>query len=275
MRLRLGVRGREALVVSLLTLLVVSTATAIHLSQLSRVVVQEAVKQAELIAKQIYAQTSRALAAHAGRRSARRAAGGSGAAQLPRRERRVLAAPGLRARHRPHRHRAAPHRAPEGGQAGAGPPEPRRAPEGGHPEPLLRALHRGPHLRDGAADDAQRPALRVDPSRRLDHAPAARGHRIAPAEPGGGRGRAAAGLARRDGAGAAHGAADPRHRRPGRPDPPRRAAGGHAGARWAATSSRSCPPSSRVSGASCRRTGCRRSARRRTCRGWSTSWKTG
>lgn len=58
---RFGVRGREALVVSLLTLLVVSTATAIHLSQLSRVVVQEAVKQAELIAKQIYAQTSRAL----------------------------------------------------------------------------------------------------------------------------------------------------------------------------------------------------------------------
>jgi PAS domain S-box-containing protein len=61
MRLRLGVRSREALVVTLLTLLVVSTATAIHLSQLSRVVVQEAVKQAELIAKQIYAQTSRAL----------------------------------------------------------------------------------------------------------------------------------------------------------------------------------------------------------------------
>ena len=61
MRLRLGVRGREALVVSLLTLLVVTTATAIHLSQLSRVVVQEAVKQAELIAKQIYAQTGRAL----------------------------------------------------------------------------------------------------------------------------------------------------------------------------------------------------------------------
>jgi PAS domain S-box-containing protein len=59
--IRLGVRGREALVVSLLTLLVVTTATAIHLSQLSRVVVQEAVKQAELIAKQIYAQTGRAL----------------------------------------------------------------------------------------------------------------------------------------------------------------------------------------------------------------------
>ena len=59
--MRLGVRGREALVVSLLTLLVVTTATAIHLSQLSRVVVQEAVNQAELIAKQIYAQTGRAL----------------------------------------------------------------------------------------------------------------------------------------------------------------------------------------------------------------------
>ncbi len=59
--MRLGVRSREALVVSLLTLLVVTTATAIHLSQLSRVVVQEAVKQTELSAKQIYAQSGRAL----------------------------------------------------------------------------------------------------------------------------------------------------------------------------------------------------------------------
>ena len=59
--MRLGVRGREALVVSLLTMLVVATATAIHLSQMSRVVVQEAVRQAELIAKQIYAQSGRAL----------------------------------------------------------------------------------------------------------------------------------------------------------------------------------------------------------------------
>src|ERR1700730_3811938 len=59
--MRLGIRGREALVVSLLTLLVVATATAIHLSQVSRVVVQEAVKQAEVIAKQIYAQSGRAL----------------------------------------------------------------------------------------------------------------------------------------------------------------------------------------------------------------------
>ena len=59
--MRLGVRGRQALVLSLLTMLVVATATAIHLSQVSRVVVQEAVKQAELIAKQIYAQSGRAL----------------------------------------------------------------------------------------------------------------------------------------------------------------------------------------------------------------------
>ena len=59
--MRLGVRSREALVVSLLTLLVVTTATAIHVSQLSRVVVQEAVKQTDLIAKQIYAQSGRAL----------------------------------------------------------------------------------------------------------------------------------------------------------------------------------------------------------------------
>jgi PAS domain S-box-containing protein len=59
--MRLGVRSREALVVSLLTLLVVTTATAIHVSQLSRVVVQEAVKQTDLIAKQIYAQSSRAI----------------------------------------------------------------------------------------------------------------------------------------------------------------------------------------------------------------------
>ena len=117
MRMRLGVRGREALVVSLLTLLVVSTATAIHLSQLSRVVVQEAVKQAELIAKQIYAQTGRALQRTPGAdpldalrddpelRSFLDASVGYSPASR------------LRARRRPYRHRAAPHRAPEGGQA--------------------------------------------------------------------------------------------------------------------------------------------------------------
>src|SRR6188474_788987 len=145
--MRLGVRGREALVLSLLTMLVVATATAIHLSQVSRVVVQEAVKQAELIAKQIYAQT--------GRRSARGPAAGSRAAQLPRRQRGVLAAPPLRADLRFQRGRGAPHRASEGGRPRAGAPEPGRAAEGRHPEPLLRALQRGPHVRDGPADDAE------------------------------------------------------------------------------------------------------------------------
>ncbi len=60
--MRLGVRVKEALVVTVLTLLVVATTTAIHLSQLSRVVVQEAARQSDLIAKQIYAQIGRALA---------------------------------------------------------------------------------------------------------------------------------------------------------------------------------------------------------------------
>ncbi len=60
--MRLGIRGKEAVAVTLLALLIVATTTLIHLSQLSRVVVQEAVRQAELISRQIYAQTSRTLA---------------------------------------------------------------------------------------------------------------------------------------------------------------------------------------------------------------------
>lgn len=56
--MRFGVKGKEAAVITLLTLLVVAAATFVHLSQLSRVVVQEALQQAELIAKQIYAQSS-------------------------------------------------------------------------------------------------------------------------------------------------------------------------------------------------------------------------
>lgn len=59
--MRFGVKGKEAAVITLLTLLVVAAATFVHLSQLSRVVVQEALQQAELIAKQIYAQSSRTL----------------------------------------------------------------------------------------------------------------------------------------------------------------------------------------------------------------------
>ena len=48
--------------VTLLVLLIVVTTTLIQLSHLSRVVVQEALRQAELISRQIYAQTSRTLA---------------------------------------------------------------------------------------------------------------------------------------------------------------------------------------------------------------------
>lgn len=60
--MRFGLWSREALAISLLTLFVVATTTAVHLSQLSRVVVEEAARQAELAARQIYAQSSRTLA---------------------------------------------------------------------------------------------------------------------------------------------------------------------------------------------------------------------
>jgi len=59
---RLGVRASEAVVVTLLTLLIVATTTLIHLSQLSRVAVRETARQADLVSRQIYAQASRALA---------------------------------------------------------------------------------------------------------------------------------------------------------------------------------------------------------------------
>ncbi|MFN3476668.1 MAG: ATP-binding protein [Candidatus Methylomirabilales bacterium] len=59
--MRFGIKAKEAFAITLLTLLVVATTTLIHLSQLTRVVVQEALRQAELIAKQIYAQSSRSL----------------------------------------------------------------------------------------------------------------------------------------------------------------------------------------------------------------------
>ncbi len=60
--MRFGVGFKEALAVTLLTLLVVATTTAVHLSQLTRVVVQEASRQASLVAQQIYAQSAQALA---------------------------------------------------------------------------------------------------------------------------------------------------------------------------------------------------------------------
>jgi len=59
--MRFGVKAKEALTITLLTLLVVATTTLVHLSHLTRVVVQEALRQAELIEKQIYAQSSRSL----------------------------------------------------------------------------------------------------------------------------------------------------------------------------------------------------------------------
>ncbi len=60
--MRLGIRVKEAVAVTLLVLLIVVTTTLIQLSHLSRVVVQEALRQAELISRQVYAQTSRTLA---------------------------------------------------------------------------------------------------------------------------------------------------------------------------------------------------------------------
>lgn len=59
--MRLGLRTKEALAIILLTFAVVATTTLIHLSQLTRVIVQEVSGQAELIAKQIYAQSRRSL----------------------------------------------------------------------------------------------------------------------------------------------------------------------------------------------------------------------
>jgi signal transduction histidine kinase len=60
--MRLGVGFKEALAVTLLTLLVVATTTMVHLTQLTRVVVQEASRQASLVTQQIYAQSAHALA---------------------------------------------------------------------------------------------------------------------------------------------------------------------------------------------------------------------
>ena len=65
--MRIGVRSKEAVAITLLTLLVVATTTAVHLSQLTRVVVLEASRQAQLVARQIYAQSSQALARAPGR----------------------------------------------------------------------------------------------------------------------------------------------------------------------------------------------------------------
>lgn len=60
--MRFSVKARETIVITLLTFFVVTMATVVHLSQLTRVVVEEAARQADLIAKQIYAHSRRSLA---------------------------------------------------------------------------------------------------------------------------------------------------------------------------------------------------------------------
>ncbi len=59
--MRLGVRAWDTVVITLLVLLVVGTTTAVHLSRLWRVVVEEASREAELISRQIYAQAGQAV----------------------------------------------------------------------------------------------------------------------------------------------------------------------------------------------------------------------
>jgi len=56
-----GIKGKEVLTITLLTVLVVAITTFIHLSRLTTVVVQEALRQGQLIAQQLYAQSSLAL----------------------------------------------------------------------------------------------------------------------------------------------------------------------------------------------------------------------
>jgi signal transduction histidine kinase len=56
-----GIHRKEALTITLLTVLVVVTTTFIHLSWLTTLAVQEAIRQAQLVANQLYAQSSRSL----------------------------------------------------------------------------------------------------------------------------------------------------------------------------------------------------------------------
>lgn len=65
--MRFGLKAKETLVITALTFLVVATTTLIHFSQLTRITVQDALDQAELMTKQIYAQTGRALSRFPGR----------------------------------------------------------------------------------------------------------------------------------------------------------------------------------------------------------------
>ena len=65
--MRFGIRSKDAVAVTLLTFLVVATTTMVHISQLTRVVIQEASGQAQLVAKQIYAQIGQVLTRAPGR----------------------------------------------------------------------------------------------------------------------------------------------------------------------------------------------------------------
>jgi signal transduction histidine kinase len=65
--MRFGLKAKETFAISVLTFLVVATTTLVHFSQLTRITVQDAMDQTGLIAKQLYAQTGRALSRSAGR----------------------------------------------------------------------------------------------------------------------------------------------------------------------------------------------------------------
>ncbi len=65
--MRFGLKAKEVLAVTLFTFLVVAATTLVHFSQLTRLTVQDALSQADLIVNQIYAQTSRVLSRSRGR----------------------------------------------------------------------------------------------------------------------------------------------------------------------------------------------------------------
>src|SRR5512137_1469821 len=60
--MRFRLKTKETLAVTAFTVLIVAAATVLHFFQLTRVTVQGAINQAELVAQQIYAQNRRALA---------------------------------------------------------------------------------------------------------------------------------------------------------------------------------------------------------------------
>ena len=65
--MRFRFKTKEMLAVTAFTVFVVAAATLLHFSQLARVSIEGAAQQAELVARQIYAQSRRALARATGR----------------------------------------------------------------------------------------------------------------------------------------------------------------------------------------------------------------